>query len=72
VQVGAFKTRSQAEALRARLAQGGQEVHVTEIEAGGITQYRVRVGSFATREAAREAAARLGGERQLATYVTTR
>jgi cell division protein FtsN len=72
VQVGAFKARSQAEALRARLAQGGQEVSVSEFESGGITQYRVRVGSFATREAAREAATRLADERQVATYVTTR
>jgi cell division protein FtsN len=72
VQVGAFTVRSQAEALRARLAAKGQEAYVTEGETGGVTQYRVRVGSFATREAAREAAARLATERQLATYVTTR
>ena len=72
VQVGAFKARSQADALRARLAAGGEPAYVSEIEADGATQYRVRVGSFATREAARESAARLAGERQLATYVTTR
>ena len=72
VQVGAFKTRSQADALRARLAADGQQAYVSEIEADGATQYRVRVGSFSTREAAREAAAHLASERQLATYVTTR
>ena len=72
VQVGAFKARSQADALRARLAAGGQQAYVSEIEADGALQYRVRVGSFATREAAREAAARLASERQLETYVTTR
>jgi len=72
VQVGAFKARAQAEALRARLAESGQEADVSEVEAGGVTQYRVRVGTFATRAAARDAAARLGAERQLATYVTTR
>jgi cell division protein FtsN len=72
VQVGAFKTRAQADALRARLAAGGQQAYVSEIEADGATQYRVRVGSFATREAARDAAVRLASERQLATYVTTR
>ena len=72
VQVGAFKTRAQADALRVRLAAGGQPVYVSEVEADGATQYRVRVGSFATREAAREAAALLASERQLATYVTTR
>ena len=72
VQVGAFKTRSQADALRARLATDGQQAYVSEVEADGATQYRVRVGSYTTREAAREAALRLAGERQLATYVTTR
>jgi cell division protein FtsN len=72
VQVGAFKLRSQAEALRTRLAATGQEAYVTEGEMGGVMQYRVRVGAFTTREAARDAAVRLGAERQLATYVTTR
>jgi cell division protein FtsN len=72
VQVGAFKARSQADALRARLAAGGQQAYVSEVEADGAMQYRVRVGSFATREAAREAASRLASERQLSTYVTAR
>lgn len=72
VQVGAFKARAQAEALRARLAEGGHEADVAEGAAAGVTQYRVRVGTFASRAAASEAAARLQAERQLATYVTTR
>lgn len=72
VQVGAFRGRAQAAAVRARLVESGQEADVTEVEAGGVTQYRVQVGTFATRAAARDAAARLGAERQLATYVTTR
>ncbi len=72
VQVGAFKTRAQADAMRARLASAGQPAYLSEVEADGATQYRVRVGAFATREAARESAARLASERQLATYVTTR
>ena len=72
VQVGAFKARSQADALRARLVASGQQAYVSEVEVDGVAQYRVRIGSFATREAAREAAGRLAGERQLATYVTTR
>jgi DedD protein len=72
VQVGAFKARGPAEALRARLAERGQEASVTEVETAGVMQYRVRVGSFATREAAQEAASRLATERRLSTYVTTR
>lgn len=72
VQVGAFKVRGQAEALRTRLAERGQEATVSESETGGVTQYRVQVGTFATREAAQEAAARLAAERRVSTYVTTR
>jgi cell division protein FtsN len=72
VQVGAFKTRAQADAVRARLAAGGQPAYVSEVAVDGVMQYRVRVGAFATRDAAREAATRLASERQLATYVTTR
>jgi cell division septation protein DedD len=72
VQVGAFKVSAPAEALRARLAESGQGAYVAEVEIGGVTQYRVRVGSFITREAANEAAARLASEWRLATYVTTR
>jgi cell division protein FtsN len=72
VQVGAFKVRTQADALRARLAESGQDAYVDEGEVGGVPQYRVRVGTFITREAARDAAARLTAERHLATYVTTR
>lgn len=72
VQVGSFKVRAQAETLRARLAESGQEAYVNEVEVGGSLQYRVRVGSFATREAARDAATRLGSEQRVTTYVTTR
>ena len=72
VQVGAFKVRAQAEALRTKLAERGQDAAVSEVEIGGTTQYRVRVGAFATREAAQEAAGRLGSEQRLSTYVTVR
>jgi hypothetical protein len=35
-------------------------------------RYRVHVGVFSKKEAAREAAARLAAERSMPTYVTTR
>jgi cell division protein FtsN len=72
VQVGSYNVRAQAEGLAARLAAGGHDAYVAEGEAGGVTRYRVRVGAFATREEAREAAVRLGSDARVATYVTTR
>jgi cell division septation protein DedD len=72
VQVGAFTTWEQAEALRARLASDGAEAYLAEGEDAAGARYRVRVGVFATREEARQAAERLARERQLTTFVTTR
>jgi cell division protein FtsN len=71
VQVGAFKARGPADALRARLVASGDEAYVVEGEPPGA-RYRVRVGAFATRDEARQAARRLALERQVATYVTPR
>jgi len=72
IQVGAYRTRETAAALRTRLAGSGQDVYITESEGPEGMRYRVRVGSFTTEEAARAAAARLAAERQIPTYVTTR
>lgn len=73
VQVGAYKAREPAEALRARLAAAGHDVYVAEIDATGSVRYRVRVGSFATREAAQRAADKIvAGERTLSAFVTSR
>lgn len=72
VQVAAFNLRSQAETLRATLANAGLEAYVTENEAGGTSRYRVRIGDYATRDAARQAAQHLANERRLSTYVTVR
>jgi len=73
IQVGAYKAREPAEALRARLAAGGHDAYVAEIDASGSVRYRVRVGSFATREAAKLAADKLvAAERKLSAFVTAR
>ncbi len=72
VQVGAYRSRGPAEAQRASLAAAGHDAFIVETESAGEARYRVRFGSFTTREAAMEAAARLGGERALSTYVTAR
>jgi len=72
VQVGSYNARAQADGLRARLAAAGHAAYVAEGEAGGITRYRVRVGTFGSAEDARQAAVRLASEAQVATYVTTK
>ena len=73
IQVGAYKAREPAEALRARLAAAGHDAYVAEIDATGTVRYRVRVGSFATREAAQRAADKIvAGERTLSAFVTAR
>jgi rare lipoprotein A len=72
VQVAAYRTRAQAESLRASLADGGHDAYIVEAEAAGGVTYRVRVGTYASREAARAAAQAIGGERQLHVYVTAR
>jgi len=72
VQVAAYNTRPPAEALRATLATAGHAARILESESGSGVRYRVQVGSFPTRETAREVAARLAAERAQPTFVTTR
>jgi len=73
IQVGAYKAREPAEALRARLAAAGHDAYVAEIDSSGSVRYRVRIGSFATREAAQAAADKIvAGERKLSAFVTAR
>ena len=72
VQVASYRVRPQAEALRESLASAGHDARVVEGEAHGPV-YRVQVGEYPTRDAARAQAARLGGERSsVAPIVTTR
>ena len=72
IQVGAYKTREPADALRARLAAAGHDAYVAQVDAPGSVRFRVRVGSFATREAAQQVADRIGSERSLSAFVTAR
>ena len=71
VQVGAYKAREPADALRSRLAAAGLEAYVAHIDAPAGVRFRVRVGSFTTRAAAQEVADRIGRARALPAYVTT-
>jgi len=59
VQVGAFKTVDDAQALRAKLALTGVEAKVSEREQGGRPLFRVRVGPFEKVEDAERAREKL-------------
>lgn len=72
IQVAAYNAGALAEALRSTLAAAGHEARVVETASGTGVRYRVQVGTFTTREAAREAAGRLAAQRSLSTFVTTR
>jgi cell division protein FtsN len=72
VQVGAYKDRGPAEAMRGNLADAGWDAYLAEVEGPDAVRFRVRVGNYPTREDARAAAQRLGSERRVSTYVTVR
>lgn len=68
IQVAAFRDRAAAERMLKELAERGIEGYLEGTPAG---IFRVRVGQFESREAARALAARLEGE-QFATLITGR
>jgi DedD protein len=72
IQVAAFKTRPQAENMRRTLVDGGYDAYVSEGESPNGARYRVRVGSYPTRDDAQQTAQRLTGERRLPTFITAR
>ena len=59
LQVGAYKTRADAEQQRAKLALQGFESKVTRYESAGILYYRVRLGPFTRFEQMNQARLRL-------------
>jgi DedD protein len=69
VQVAAYRSRAQAEALRRAL---GESAYVVEATAESGVTYRVRVGAYSTRAEAEAVAARVRAERAMATFITTR
>ena len=71
VQVGAFKERGQAESVRKPLVAAGLSAYLAMVPAdGGQVRYKVRVGSFKTREEAVRMAERMRQERSLTAFVT--
>ncbi|MDD2711896.1 MAG: SPOR domain-containing protein [Simplicispira sp.] len=61
VQAGAFRTQTDAEAQRAKLAMLGWEARVSEREQSGRTVFRVRVGPFGKRNDAEQIKEKLDG-----------
>lgn len=71
VQVGAYKTRRQADDTRQHLAASGLDAYVASVAAkSGQARFRVRVGTYPSREEAAAAAERIRAERSLTTFVT--
>lgn len=71
VQIAAYKTREQAETLRESLAARGVVAYVSEMSTPSGPRYRVRVGPFDSRDAAREKAIALAADTGLGAFVTT-
>lgn len=61
VQAGAFRTQSDADAQRAKLAMLGWEARVSEREQSGRTVFRVRIGPFIKRVDADQLKEKLDG-----------
>lgn len=59
LQAGAFRSSSEAEAMKAKLALIGFEAKVLTAEVNGQTMYRVRIGPYAQLEGMNRARARL-------------
>jgi cell division septation protein DedD len=60
VQIAAYSARASAEALRSSVSASGHEAYIVESDGPpGAPRYRVRVGSYASRDAAIAAASRL-------------
>ena len=71
IQVGAYKNRRQADDSRQQLASAGLDAYVVTLAAQeGVARYRVRVGTYRSREEAAAAAERLRTQRSLTTFVT--
>jgi cell division protein FtsN len=71
IQVGAYKSRRQAEDTRQQLAASGLDAYVASVAAqDGHARFRVRVGTYRTREEAATAADRIRAQRSLTTFVT--
>jgi DedD protein len=70
VQVGAFKTRNEADALAKRLSGRGYAVYVMAPTSDGKAVYRVRVGNYASADEAQRVSAKLTSQEKLKPWIT--
>jgi cell division septation protein DedD len=70
VQVAAVRQRSEADAIRGRLARKGYPAFVATAGTSGAPTYRVRVGKYPSRREADTVAAKLEREEQFKPWVT--
>ncbi len=70
VQVGAFKTRQEADALARRLSGRGYAVYVMAPTGDGRSVYRVRVGNYASTDEAQRVSAKLTSQEKLKPWIT--
>jgi cell division septation protein DedD len=69
IQVGAFKDKSAADALRAKLQNKGFPAYVVTSQRGETTFYNVRIGSYATRSDAEKVKTRLETKEKLHPFI---
>ena len=69
VQVGAFKTRNEADALAKRLSGRGYAVYVMAPTNDGKNVFRVRVGNYASADEAQRVSARLTSQERLKPWI---
>ncbi len=70
LQVGAYRSRSQAAALQRALAASGYDAYLATVTGqDGAIHYRVRVGTYPTRAEAEQVSERLRAERSLAALI---
>jgi septal ring-binding cell division protein DamX len=70
VQVGAFATRREADALAKKLSGRGYAVYVMNPMGDGKNVYRVRVGNYGTADEAQRVSARLTQQENLKPWIT--
>jgi cell division septation protein DedD len=70
VQVGAFKTRGEADSLAKRLSGKGYAAYVVNPNGAGKPVYRVRVGNYASADEAKSVSDRLTQQEKLKPWIT--